>query len=171
MRIIRVSHVNGKQAGRKYPTSIKINRLRYLCDALRRNKHIMRLARSLARSDNKIASCRTARKDSSSLSKISPFPRAHKLAACNIGPLRLGGRPSEGRSETENFHGHGPDLVTHPGTMCIGSSNRGKKWDQRRGEEQPRLCRESGIDCKKETGYRIKAIPARPSDIEQPEGI
>lgn len=111
-------------------------------------------------SDNKTASCRIARKDSSSLSKISPFPRAHKLAAYNIGLLRLGGRHQKDvrtRSETENFHGHGSDLVTR--SMCIRSSNRGKNGTSGK-EEQPRLCCESRIDCKKETGYRIKAIPA-----------
>jgi len=125
--------VNGKQARRKYPTSIKINRFYTFmmhCDAIN-----ILCARS---SDNKTASCRIARKDSSSLSKISPFPRAHKLAAYNIGFLRLGGRHQKDvrtRSETENFHGHGSDLVTR--SMCIRSSNRGKNGTSGK-EEQPR---------------------------------
>lgn len=135
----------------------------------------MGLARS---SDNETASRSSARKgSSSSLSKISPFPRAYKLAAyTTLDPSDRGGgstaahrKDVRARPVTRGSRSEKQRKLSRPRARPGHSVPRVHKVGQQRKkngtnrcgeEEQPGLCRESGIDYKKETGYRIKAIPA-----------
>ncbi|KYQ48429.1 hypothetical protein ALC60_12485 [Trachymyrmex zeteki] len=123
-----------------FPTSIKVNQL---CTFVMHCDAINILCDTLARQIRRPHYVPPLEKTRHRFRKFLPFlQHINSLrTTSDLSDWEVGHRKDvRAQSETENFHGHGPDLVTRYHVYRV-------------------LCRESGIDYKKETGYRIKAIP------------